>query len=225
MKNSTAPSPYQRPFKQVRPPLIPSEDEFEKPEEGFFGSMGRLFLNTGSAVAEIFGAVFSAFRRKPPVQQQFQQQYHQPSKRLKAWPVQEDFVIPDEDELPSLETRTPTSSKTYPFMTKELEKTQPFKQSRAFYNGWDGDYHHQQQQQIHQQQQQKQQHHQRHYSSSPQTYYEQSCETNEIVFGAVQEQDGRREAVVIKAVDYGDPKYNNYNLRPRFNYVGYSHGY
>uniref|UniRef100_A0A7N2LXW8 Uncharacterized protein n=1 Tax=Quercus lobata TaxID=97700 RepID=A0A7N2LXW8_QUELO len=48
-------------------------------------------------------------------------------------------------------------------------------------------------QHIQQQPQQQQQHHYRHFSSSPQTYYEKSCETNEIVFGAVQEQDGRRE--------------------------------
>lgn len=46
----------------------------------------------------------------------------------------------------------------------------------------------------HHQQQQQQQHH---HSSNPQTYHEQKRETNEIVFGAVQEQDGRREAVVI----------------------------
>jgi hypothetical protein len=72
--------------------------------------------------------------------------------------------------------------------------------------------------------QQQQQHH-RHYMPNPKTYYEKSCETNEIVFGAVQEQNGRREAVVIKAVDYGDPRYNHHNIRPRFNYVGYSDGY
>ena len=68
-------------------------------------------------------------------------------------------------------------------------------QSQPYYNGWDGDYRQvqQQQQHIQQQPQQQQQHHHRHFSSSPQTYYEKSCETNEIVFGAVQEQDVRRE--------------------------------
>ena len=67
--------------------------------------------------------------------------------------------------------------------------------------GWDGDYRQvqQHQQHIQQQPQQQQQHHHRHFSSSPQTYYEKSWETNEIVFRAVQEQDGRLEAVVIKA--------------------------
>ncbi|KAJ1393904.1 Six-bladed beta-propeller, TolB-like [Sesbania bispinosa] len=103
-------------------------------------------------------------------------------------------VIPDEDEPPGIETRTPTPGKTFPFMTKELEKPQHFKPTQAYLN-------------------------------SPQSYYKQNCETNEIVFGAVQEHDGRREAMVIKAVDYGDPKYSHQNIRPRLNYVGYSHGY
>lgn len=111
-------------------------------------------------------------------------------------------------------------------MTKDLEKNHHFKQSRGYYSGWDGDYHQQQQQQMQMQHhQQQQEHHHRHYTPNPKTYYEKSCETNEIVFGAVQEQDGRREAVVIKAVDYADPRYNHHNIRPRFNYVGYSQGY
>ncbi|KAA8530257.1 hypothetical protein F0562_004966 [Nyssa sinensis] len=226
------PAPYQRPLKSVRPPIIPAEDESEKSEEGLFSSLGRLFLNTGTSVVEIFGGLFSGFRKKPLHHIQHQQHYQQPSKQSNAWPMQESFVIPDEDEPPTLETRTPTSRKTYPFMTKDLEKTQQFKQSRSFHGGWNADFHHQQQQHLRQQQQQQQmqqqhhqQHHQRHYSSSPQTYYEKSCETNEIVFGAVQEQDGRREAVVIKAVDYGDPIYNNHNIRSRYNYMGYSYGY
>ncbi|CAK9177212.1 unnamed protein product, partial [Ilex paraguariensis] len=220
--------PYQRPLKSVRPPIIPTEDEYDKPEEGLFGSIGRLFLNTGTSVVEIFGGLFSGFRKKPP-HHHIQHHYHQP-KHPNAWPVQESFVIPDEDEPPSIEPRDPTPRKAYPFMTNEVEKTRHFKQSRAYYGGWNGDFHHQQQQQQQQQQQvqqlqQHQQHHQKHYSSSPQTYYEQNCETNEIVFGAVQEQDGRCEAMVIKAVDYGDPIYNNQNVRSRYNYVGYSYGY
>ncbi|KAL0350986.1 UNVERIFIED_CONTAM: hypothetical protein Sradi_4247800 [Sesamum radiatum] len=88
-----------------------------------------------------------------------------------------------------------------------MEKTRQSKQSRPYYSGWNGDY--QQQPQRHVQQLQHHQHHQKHHPPGPQTYYEQNCETNEIVFGAVQEQDGRREAMVIKAVDYGDPIYNN----------------
>uniref|UniRef100_A0A5B7A8F5 NHL domain-containing protein n=1 Tax=Davidia involucrata TaxID=16924 RepID=A0A5B7A8F5_DAVIN len=222
VKKGIPPAPYQRPLKSVRGPIIPAEEESEKPEEeGLFGSLGRLFLNSGTSVFEIFGGLFSGFRKKPL----HQQHYQQPTKHSNAWPMQESFVIPDEDdEPPSIETRTPTSRKSYPFMAKDMEKTHHFKQSRPFHGGWNGEFHHQQQQQ-HLWQQQQQQHHQRHYSSSPQTYYEQSCETNEIVFGAVQEQDGRREAVVIKAVDYGDPIYNNHNIRSRYNYMGYSYGY
>ncbi|XP_059670176.1 uncharacterized protein LOC132315791 [Cornus florida] len=228
MKKGIPPPPYQRPPNSVRPPIIPPEDEYENTEEGLFSSLGRLFLNTGSTVFDIFGGLFS---RKKPVHQQIQQQYYQhPTKQSNTWPMQESFVIPNEDQPPPLETRTPTTRKTYPFMTKDPEKTRPFKQSRTFHSGWNGDFNHQQQQQQQQhfqqqQQQHHQQHHQRHYSSGPQTCYEQSCETNEIVFGAVQEQDGRREAVVIKAVDYGDPIYNNHNIRSRYNYMGYSYGY
>ncbi|KAJ9135285.1 hypothetical protein P3X46_032488 [Hevea brasiliensis] len=237
IKKGTPMAPYQRPPKSVRPPLIPNEGELEKPDEGFFGSLGRLVLNTGSTVGEIFGGLFSGFRRKP-LRYQFEQQYQQHLQHSNAWPMQESFVIPDEDEPPSIETRTPTPKRTYPFMTKDLEKHHQFKQNRSYHGAWDDDYHQQKQQQQqqqmqmqmqmqrhHQQQQQQQQQHHRHYTSNPKTYYEKSCDANEIVFGAVQEQAGRREAVVIKAVDYGDPRYSHHNIRPRFNYVGYSHGY
>ncbi|XP_062106815.1 uncharacterized protein LOC133818121 isoform X2 [Humulus lupulus] len=225
MKRAMPMAPYQKPPNSVRPPLIPPEDESERSEEGIFGSFGRLILNTGSSVAEIFGGLFSGFRSKPR-HYQIQHQFHQQNKYSNSWPMQESFVIPDEDEPPSLEMRTPTPKRTYPFMTKELEKSHHVKQSRAYYNTWDGEYRQQQQQQqVQPQQQHQQQHHHRHYSASPETYYEKSCETNEIVFGAVQEQDGRREAVVIKAVDYGDPVYNHHNIRPRLNYMGYSHVY
>ncbi|KAL5723657.1 hypothetical protein ACHQM5_007030 [Ranunculus cassubicifolius] len=211
--------PYQKPMKSsVRPPLIPTEDEQEKQEEGFFGSLGKLMLNTGSAMTDIVGGLFS-FKKKPVIQQN--QFLHQHQNRPNTWPVQDSFVIPDDEEPPTLETRTPTPRKTYPFMTKEAERTNLLRQNRAYYNnnGWDGEF------QQHKQQQQQQQYHQRHYSPGPQTYYEQSCEsTNEIVFGAVQEQHSRREAVVIKAVDYGDPMYDHHNIRSRINYMGYNHG-
>ncbi|KAF8390378.1 hypothetical protein HHK36_024904 [Tetracentron sinense] len=181
-KTSISSSPYQKPLKSsVRQPLIPTEDEPEKQDEGFFGSIGRFFLNTVSYVVEILGWLFSGFRKKP-----LNHQHNQQHKRPNVWPLQESFMIPDEDEPPSVETRTPR--KTYPFMTKDPEKTHHFWQSRAFYSGRDIDF-------QQQQQQQQQQHHQRHHSYGPQTYYEQSCETtNEIVFGAVQEQNGQRKS-------------------------------
>ncbi|XAR51845.1 hypothetical protein NMG60_11006605 [Bertholletia excelsa] len=227
------PPPYQRHVKSTRPPLIPPEDEPEKQEEGLFTSLGRLMFNTGSSMVEIFTGFF--FGRKRSIQNHIQRHHYQQSyKHSNAWPTQESFVIPDEDEPPPLETQNPTPRNAYPF--KDMEKTHHhFKQSRSLQTGWNSEFHHQQQQQYIQQQnhhqhqppphqQLQQRHHQRHYSSGPQTYYEKSCETNEIVFGAVQEQDGRR-AVVIKAVDYGDPVYNSHNIRPRNNYMNFPYGY
>lgn len=219
-------APYQRPPKSVRPPLIPNEDEFERPEEGLFGSIGKLFLNIWSFVARIFGGIFSGFRRKPK-HYQFQQQCYNPvNKHSNGWPMQESFVIPDEDEPPSIESRNTTPRKsTYPLMPKDLEKNSHLKQNQAYYSReWNGEYHQQKRQQL-QHPQQQQQHHHMQYSSNPKTYYEQSCETKEIVFGAVQEQDGQREAMVIKAVDYGDPPYTFHNIRSRYNYMGYSNSY
>lgn len=213
---SIAPSAYQKPLKSVRPPLIPTEDETERQEEGFFGSLGKLFVYAGACFAEIFGGIIPGLKKKPQsYQYPIQQNYQQPQKHSNAWPLQESYVIPDEDEPPSIDTRTPTPRKTYPFMSKDAEKMHQIRQSRAFVNGWDADL-----------QQQQKQHHHRHYSSIPHTYYEQSCEkTNEIVFGAVQEQEVRREPVVIKPVNYGDPIYDHHNIRNRAHSKGYTQGY
>ncbi|KAK6160162.1 hypothetical protein DH2020_003543 [Rehmannia glutinosa] len=143
-----------------------------------------------------------------------QHQYKQQLKYSNSWPVQESFVIPDEDEPPSIDMKTPTPKKTYAFMTKDSEKMQQLRQSRAFYSGWDGE--------VQKTKKQQQQHHHQYHSSAPQTYYEQSSEkTNEIVFGAVQEQDKPRENVVIKPLDHGIPVYDRQNIRSR---VGYMHG-
>ena len=210
-------------MKSIRPPLIPSEYEADKQEEGFFGSIGKLLANAGASVVEIMGGIFPGFRKKP-LSYQFQGQplIPQPQKHTNAWPVQESFVIPDEDEPPSIDTRTPTPRKTYPFMSKDAEKMQQLRQSRVFYGGWEGDL------QQQQQQQQQHKHHNRHQyrSSIPHTYYEQSNETtNEIVFGAVQEQGGKRESVVMKPVDYGNSLYEHHNVRPRINSMGYTYKY
>ncbi|KAL6983654.1 hypothetical protein U1Q18_017034 [Sarracenia purpurea var. burkii] len=210
-KLSIPPSPYQQSTRSsLRPPLIPTEGEQEKQEESFFGSLGRLLVNTGGSVTEILGSIYPGFRKKPPSYQ------HQHSKHSNTatWPLQESFVIPDEDEPPSIETRTPTPRKTYPFMSKDAEKMQQLRQSRAFYSGWDGNL--------------QQQNHHRYHSLPSQTYYEQSCEktTSEIVFGAVQEQDGQREAVVIKPLDYGNAAVHGYsNVRSRFNSIMGHNGY
>lgn len=227
------PAPYQRPPpKSIRPPLIPLDDnKYEQQDEGLFTSLGRLISNTGSSFFEIFGGLFSGIRRKPsyhPMQQQQQQQHRHPSKHGNTWPLQESFVIPQEDEPPPIDTREPTPRKSYPFMTKDTENSRhQFRQSKSYnHDGWNGDFRQQPPYQM--QQLQHHQYHQKHNMSSPQTYYEhENCEENEIVFGAVQEQIGRREAMVIKAVDYAEPSsYNSQNVRSRYNCMSYSsYGY
>ncbi|KAL3835551.1 hypothetical protein ACJIZ3_010287 [Penstemon smallii] len=212
MKESVSPNPYQKPLKSsLRPPLIPNEHEQEKQEEGLLGSLVRLVSQTGESAAEILGGVFPIFKKKSLNHQNETQHHYQ--KYSNGWPVQESFVIPDEDEPPTIETRTPTPRKTYAFMTKDSEKMQKLKQSRAFYSGWDGE--------QPKKQQQQQQHHHQYQSSAPQTYYEQSSEkTNEIVFGAVQEQEKKQENVVIKPLDHGIPGYDNRTIRSRASYYG-----
>ncbi|XP_042066376.1 uncharacterized protein LOC121809685 [Salvia splendens] len=203
---------YQKPLKSMmRPPLIPSEDEQERQEESFLGSLGRLVAQTGESAADILGGVFPMFKKKKlNLQYQTQHPYQQQLKYSNAWPVQESYVIPHEDEPPSIETRAPTPKKTYAFMTNDSEKMQQLRQSRAFYSGWEGDL-------QKQQQTKKQQHHHQYHAPPAQTHYEQSPEmTNEIVFGAVQEQDRRRETRVIKPpLDHGVPLYDHQNIRSR----------
>ena len=216
MNESFPQSEFQKPLKSMmRPPLIPSEDEQEKQEESFLGSLARLVAQTGESAADILGAVFPMLKKKKPnTQHQSQYPYEQQFKYSNAWPVQESYVIPHEDEPPSIETRAPTPKKTYAFMTKDSEKMQQLRQSRAFYSGWDGD--------LQKQQQTKTQQHLHQYHASPaQTYYERSPETtNEILFGAVQEQDKKRETVVIKPLKHGVSYYDRQNIQSR---PGYNH--
>ncbi|XP_074376519.1 uncharacterized protein LOC141718065 isoform X2 [Apium graveolens] len=201
---------HQQPLKPVRPPLISAE--LEK-QGGLFGSLTKPFRGT-----------LPGFRRKQP-RHHLQQQYNQqPNRNQSSWPMQESFTIPNKDEPPPFETTDPRNR--YPITTNKMEKSRHLKKSRTVYEDWNDDFHQQEQpQQIQQHHYQQLQQHQQHHSSNPQTCYEQKHETNEIVFGAVQEQDGRREAVVIKAVDYGNPSYSNHNIRSRYNYMGFSYGY
>ncbi|KAF1873887.1 hypothetical protein Lal_00029593 [Lupinus albus] len=204
---------------QAEVPVMPSisltQSEFQphKLEEGFLGSLKKLIANTGSSMVKVMGGLLPGFGKTP------QSMLHPPQKQqANAWPVQESFVIPNEDEPPSIDTRTPTPRKTYAFMSKDAEGVRQLRKSKAFYSGWDGDV-----------QQQQQKHHNRHeYSSSmPHTYYEQSHETtNEIVFGAVQEHDAKQESVVIKPVDYGASLYDDHhNIRSRMSSMGYTYKY
>ncbi|XP_076933296.1 uncharacterized protein LOC143599156 [Bidens hawaiensis] len=208
--NMTPTPPYQKPT--LRPPLIPLDNEPEKHDEGFIASLGKLMANATSSFSEILTNIFPSFKKKQVNNYHYQNQppFHQNHKfGPNPWPVQDSYVIPDGDEPPpSIETRNPTPKKTYPFMTNDAEKIQQFRQSRHLYSGWDRDYQQPQQpQQPQHPQQQQQQHHNRYYSSVPQTYYEQSTEkTNEIVFGAVQEQ---AESMVIKPLDHGSSVYDD----------------
>ncbi|XP_021842881.1 uncharacterized protein [Spinacia oleracea] len=251
-------SPYQKPPKSVRPPLIPNEYDTEKQEESFFGSLGKLLANAGTSAMEIVGGIIPGLKSKPVAYQYRNQGQYQ---QTHTWQSPESYHIPKEEEPPSIETRTPTPKKTYAFMSKDAEKMQQqLRQSRAFYSGWDTEFQQLPQQQLQQQQQpqpqqqqqpqpqqqqqqqpqqQQQQHPQsqqqpqqkqkrekhqyrhQHHSSIPQTYYEQSCEkTNEIVFGAVQE-EGRRQSVIMPT-DYAMDAFNQQNIRFR---AGYNRSY
>ncbi|XP_024012287.1 uncharacterized protein LOC18019517 [Eutrema salsugineum] len=124
-------------------------------------------------------------------------QYHH-QQEPNQWPVQESFAIPEEDGPPALEPRSGTNP------DKAYLRAQGTNQNRAFYQDYD----------QYQNLQQKR-------NANDTTSFEENRE-NEIVFGAVQEQDGRREAMVIKAVDFNEAMNDQRNLRPRINYMGYS---
>ncbi|KAG0469336.1 hypothetical protein HPP92_018664 [Vanilla planifolia] len=115
--NASIPGPaYQNPIRgSVRPPLIPTESDSKQQdeEEGFFATTTKLLSGTKLTLAEIFGALF---RRKTRAKQQ--QVASQQQQRLNPWPVQESFVIPDEDEPPPVETKTPLLEKPMPSCPK-----------------------------------------------------------------------------------------------------------
>ncbi|WOK95126.1 hypothetical protein Cni_G03833 [Canna indica] len=209
-KASYISSPYQHPIKSsIRPPLIPPEAEIDrKEEEGLFTSTKKLIAGAGSSFSAIFSGIFS--RKKP---QSHHHNHHQ-RYEVNTWPSQESFMVPNE-ESPPVETQTPKPRKTYAFMSKNPEKLQQLRHSRAYFSGWEGE-------------PQPQQHMQKllRYSSGPQTYYEPSYETRgEVVFGAVQESDSKYERMEIEAVNYGDPFYDQYGPRHRANYMGCHNDY
>ncbi|KAI4375318.1 hypothetical protein MLD38_013201 [Melastoma candidum] len=189
-------APYQKlPPRTVRPPLIPPEDEPDVSEAGFLSSIGKLVVNTGSSMGEIV-------------------------QRASPWSVQDSFTIPEGDEPlppPLVDSQTPTPKRSYPFAPEEIDRSHRYGQPKHMQR------HHQHHEMM--QRQSQHQHHHRHHTANPTTFYESCCKTNEIVFGAVQEHDGRREAMVIKAVDYSDPRHDHRNnIRSRINYTGYSNG-
>lgn len=227
MNNNHAITPgYQRPPIVVKPTLMPPQDEYEEEDEGLFFSFGRLIINATSSVAEVLVGLLSlGFRKKKPRHHDLRCFQHLNRHPNHAWPMHNGYVIREEDEIPGLEMRTPIVRKPYP----EPQVIQ----SQACFEGRDAEFQQHpakikpqevvQKEQQQQQQQQKQKQKQKNVEScKAKTSSEKGSEKSEIVFGAVQQQDGRREAMVIKAVDYSDPVYNQHNIRPRVNYMGYS---
>ncbi|CAG7903683.1 unnamed protein product [Brassica rapa] len=196
--------------KPSRPSLIPTgEEQQEKQDESFLVSLGNLASNAWVSVMEIL-------RIKQPAATYQTKQSAAAFTTTAPWPIQESFVVRDEDEPPPVEHKNQTPRKTYAFMSKDAEKMQQLRQSRAFYSSsWEAELPNQQQQ------------HRRHYSSIPHTYYEQNSEqTNEIVFGAVQEQRSKRAA---KPKESGEQINNSndtqQNLHYRAHSVSYPYGY
>ncbi|KAJ0241224.1 NHL domain-containing protein [Hirschfeldia incana] len=216
-----------KPVKPFRPSLIPNGDEqVEKQDESFLASMGNLASNAWVTVTEML-------RKRQQTSTSFQEYQTKQSSAAAfstattPWPIQESFVIPEEDEPPPVEHRNQTPRKTYAFMSKDAEKMQQLRQSREFYRSWESaEFPNQQQQQ-----QQKQQQHRRHYSSIPHTYYEENSEkTNEVVFGAVHEKkSSKRAAKPAKPKESEDQINNNtntqQNLHHRAHSVSYPYGY
>ncbi|CAN1321042.1 Probable LRR receptor-like serine/threonine-protein kinase At3g47570, partial [Linum perenne] len=188
-----------KPLKSALPPLMPTgyDHQDKQSEETSLASLWKLFTIMATSFMEIIGLR----KNSPALSHQYQNQHQ-------GWPLQDSYVIPDEDEPPTFEAKTPTPrKKTYAFMSKDAEKMQRWRQGRSFYHP---------RQQHSPQQQPNQQQYQSTSPVAPYTYYEQSHEeTNEIVFGAVQELGGKAKPSVIKAVDYGDPMFDRYNIRVR----------
>ncbi|RRT85916.1 hypothetical protein B296_00000380 [Ensete ventricosum] len=190
-------SPYQQPLKSSLRPLIPPEAEYEKheEEEGLFTSVKKLVTGAGLSLSLLFSGIFLRKMSQSYHQDQQKQQH-----KANSWPLQESFIVPDE-EPPPLEVQTPNQQrKTYAFMSKNPEKLQQLRYDRAYINGWDGE------------SQLQQRHLQKHrqLSSSPRTYYEPTYETtDEVVFGAVQESDSKYDM---------SPSYDQYGPRYRVNY-------
>ncbi|GAB2222811.1 hypothetical protein Drorol1_Dr00016938 [Drosera rotundifolia] len=252
LKSSAIAAPYQRLPRPAMSPLIADEDEPVKPEEGLLSSYLRLIFNTVSSMAEIFAAIiFWGFRKKQSNRPNLQQlhrydhyQHQQPRRHVDTWPSQASYIMDDEVEspfAPSVRSPTPRNKPTDTFMKKDTGNNAHFRLRRTQHQQHPVQHqqgqHRQQEQQIDEgeeqmqnQQQKRERTIQRHDPASPKVakgFEPGGAETSEIVFGAVQEQDGRREAVVIKAVEHSDPNsQNHHNVRSRFNYMGYSsYGY
>jgi len=61
---SVSSSLYQKTPSFGRPLLIPTEDELQKQEEGFLGSLGKLLVTAGTTATDIVGGVFPGLKRE-----------------------------------------------------------------------------------------------------------------------------------------------------------------
>ncbi|XP_062000546.1 uncharacterized protein LOC133735317 [Rosa rugosa] len=57
-------SPYQKPLKSVVPPLIPTEDEQEKQEEVFMGTLVKLLVDACASVLKFLGKSIQTIKNK-----------------------------------------------------------------------------------------------------------------------------------------------------------------
>ncbi|KAL5720318.1 hypothetical protein ACHQM5_012997 [Ranunculus cassubicifolius] len=158
-----------------------------KEEEGLLLSLLRLIQNIATFLSEMIGG------KQKPLMQKMNHNYRNHSKHQNGWPLQDSFVIPDEDEPPSVEATTPTPKKTYSFMANDPKKIDLIRQSRVHYNGLDGD--------AQKQGQQKEHLYQQHFSSGSQTFYEQPCE---LTSKTVQVKYDHPHPELIKRLNYED---------------------
>ncbi|CAN8256282.1 unnamed protein product [Cochlearia groenlandica] len=194
-RNEAKPNMTMAPYQRYpRPVRQPLIPPQHEPEkeEGFLGSIGKLVVKTGSSVSEMITGSRNVIA---PQNFHYQQEPNQ-------WPVQESFAIPEEDGPPPpvLEPRSGSNQDKPNYLRGKPGPNQ----NRSCYQDYD-QYQNQQKRSVH-----------------DTASFEDNREKNEIVFGAVQEQDGRREAMVIKAVDFNEAMSDQRNLRPRINYMGYS---
>eukprot|EP00252_Welwitschia_mirabilis_P012864 TRINITY_DN283_c0_g1_i1.p1 TRINITY_DN283_c0_g1~~TRINITY_DN283_c0_g1_i1.p1 ORF type:complete len:526 (-),score=67.62 TRINITY_DN283_c0_g1_i1:347-1924(-) len=197
-----------------RPPLIPVDGEQDNLDEGWI-SFWRFFIDVLKSFFEIIGGLFSymfgglGFRRQP---------------RKGLHPLRDSLIIDDDVEPQT----TPRRKRTVTFREPEVETpssppstegsdngdSRPTREYRSpFMHG--GPVH-----QTYVQYEDEGSHDHlrplRHHTSAPETYFERDFDSsNEVVFGAVQENMAGYRPVEIKPVDYGDPMYSYQNMRAR----------
>eukprot|EP01018_Ginkgo_biloba_P015213 Gb_09226 [translate_table: standard] len=232
------------PAKTDRPPTIPVEGQPENVDAGWM-SFGKFILDLFKFAVEIIGGLYSYLTglirnknhqkkgdlwplrdtlRMPNDDVEPQPMSRNAQKKGDLWPLRDTLLIPD-DQLKSksnpikkaavfqefdANAPIPISSKvTHNFHVRSTIASTGVLNSNEPHNFNNHSYEHEAGDQNHVRSL-------RHYSSAPRTYYDRHYDSNnEIVFGAVQETQGRNEPVEIKPVDYGDPMFDHHNIRSR----------